>query len=378
MRKKRVLIVYRSYFPSLSHLGPATAIRNLIDNMSDEYDFHILTLNHEFATGAPLFEGGVHREIQGSSVIEYVPRGLAGLRLLAQRLRDNFDVVDIHCAFDPLLAIPALFLQRIGYAAKSRIFHTPHGIFMDVIMSAGAPKKQLFCRATDLLGLYRRVTHLAGSPLEDADIRRNHHRPQQVLMVSQFVASVARYRKPRRKNPGCLKIAFVGRVTLQKNLAFALDVMSALLPMASSLDIFGEIGDDAYARRCVERVKAGVGQCNVTFKGNIEKGCLFDQLAQYDVLLQPTLGENFGHSIVEALMLGIPVLISDASPWTDVATYNAGWALPLSNAAGFVEKLELLHAMGDEWSSMSEGAIRYSHANFDVDKTKERYRAAYG
>ena len=377
MSKKRVLIVYRSYFPSLSHLGPATAIRNLIDNMSGEYDFHVLTLNYEFATGEPLFGGGVHREMRGSSVIEYVPRGWRGWRILAQRLRENFDVVDIHCAFDPRLAIPALLLQWMGYAPRSRIFHTPHGIFMDVIMSAGALKKRLFCDLTDILGLYRRVVHLAGSPLEEHDIRRNHHRPHEVRMVSQFVESVAKYRNERRKSPDELRIAFVGRVTVQKNLCFALDVLGRLT-VSSSLDIFGEVGDDAYARQCVERVKAGVGRCDVTFKGNLEKHRLFEQLAQYDVLFHPTLGENFGHSIVEALMLGVPVLISDKSPWTDVAASNAGWALSLSEPAAFVEKLEALHAMDEGWPAMSEGAVRYSRATFDGNRTAERYRAAYG
>ena len=89
-------------------------------------------------------------------------------------------------------------------------------------------------------------------------------------MVSQFVASVAKYRKERSKTPGKLRIAFVGRVTVQKNLSLALDVVSRVA-VPTSLDIFGEAGDDAYARQCFERVKAGVGRCDVLFKGNLEK-----------------------------------------------------------------------------------------------------------
>lgn len=377
MNKKQVLIIYRSYFPSLSHLGPATAIRNLINNMSGDYDFHVLTMNHEFSTGAPLFSENVHREILGSTVIEYVPRGLPGLRILLQRLRSNFDVVDVHCAFDPLLSIPALFLIWFGSANRSRIFHTPHGIFMDVIMSAGRTKKKLFCRIADTLGLYRRVVHLAGSTGEENDVRRNHIRSQNVLVVSQFVESTAVHRVQRKKSPGELRIAFVGRVTVQKNLVFAINVLRKL-SVPSILDIFGELGDDQYGRQCVEMIKAGVGRCKVTFKGNLEKQDLFEQLAQYDVLLHPTLGENFGHAIVEAMALGVPVLISDKSPWTNVAESNAGWSLPLARPEAFVEKLQMIHEMGDAWAAMSEGAVRYSQVTFDRHRTAERYRAAYG
>jgi glycosyltransferase involved in cell wall biosynthesis len=377
MSKKRILIIYRSYFPSLSHLGPATAIRNLINNMSTDYDFHVLTLNHEFSTGALLFGEGVHREPVGSAVIEYIPRGLSGLRILVRRLREDFDAVDIHCAFDPLLSIPALVLCWLGLASDSHIFHTPHGIFMDVIMSAAPLKKRLFCRLTDLLGLYRRVVHLAGSPGEEEDIRRNHARRQNVRMVSQFVEPAEAYRVTRKKSPGRLRIAFVGRVTVQKNLAFAIKVLREVA-VPSTLDIFGEIGNDRYARQCLEMIEQGVGRCRVTFKGNLEKHDLFAQLAEYDVLLHPTLGENFGHSIVEAMGLGVPVLISDKSPWTDVAEGNAGWALPLSQPTAFAEKLQAIYEMSDGWSAMSEAAIRYSQTTFDSNRTAARYRDAYG
>lgn len=377
MSKKRVLIVYRSYFPSLSHLGPATAIRNLAAGMAGDYHFHILTLNHEFATGATLFDDDIHRTMNGNAIIEYVPKGLGGWRILMKRLREGFDVVDIQCAFDPLLAIPALAMCRLGLAKHSRVFHTPHGIFMDVIMSANAAKKRLYCRVADVFGLYKMVTHLAGSPSEEADIRRRHAAAQHVRMVSQFVAPPSQAFVARSKQPRILRIAMVGRITEQKNVLFALDVMRRLT-VPSSLDLFGEVGDDDYARACREAVAIGTRRCNVTFKGTIAKAALFEQLQDYDVLLHPTLGENFGHAIVEALALGVPVLISDKSPWTDVADAGAGWALPLSNPAAFAAKLEAIYAMGAEWSALSEGAAAYARATFDNARTADRYRAAYG
>jgi glycosyltransferase involved in cell wall biosynthesis len=377
MSRKRVLMIYRSYFPSQSHLGPATAIRNLATSMAGDYDFHILTLNHEFADGTALFPDAVHREVQGSVVVEYIPRGWAGWRILAQRLRDGFDVVDIQCAFDPLLSIPALLLCRLGVARRSRVCHTPHGIFMDVIMSAGAAKKKLFCRLTDVFGLYRNVTHLAGSPGEETDIRRRHRRSQNVRMVSQFVEASANQPVARDKPAGRLNIAFVGRVTEQKNLIFALDTLRRL-PFASQLDIFGEVGDSPYAQRCIAMSKAPDSRCRVTFCGTLAKDALFARLPHYDLLLHPTLGENFGHSIVEALAKGVPVLISDNSPWTDVADSHAGWSLPLSQQAAFIDRLREVHDMGDAWTALSEGALTYYRATFDPNRTARRYREAYG
>lgn len=377
MNKKRVLIIYRSYFPSTSHLGPATAIRNLVNNMSTEYQFHILTLNFEFATGAPLFNDAVHVEEMDNVCVEYIPRGLAGLRILLKRLKENYDVVDIQCAFDPLLAIPALILCRLGFSRRSRVFHTPHGIFMDVIMSASWLRKRAFCLLSDAVGLYRNVTHLAGSPGEETDIRRNHLRKQDIQVVSQFVESIPANPARRTKLSNQLRIAFVGRVTVQKNLIFAIRILRDLnIPWTMS--VFGDISDQAYYATCKKMIQDELGESQITFLGGIEKGLLFAQLTEYDILLHPTLGENFGHSIVEALSLGVPVLIRDRAPWTNVETFNAGWSLPLTQPQMFVDRLQGIYAMGAEWSSLSDGALRYARGTFDRTKTTSRYRAAYG
>lgn len=377
MARKRVLIVYRSYFPSRSHLGPATAIRNLVEAMGGDYDFHILTLNHDFTTGAPLFATPHHREVLPHAVIEYVPRGLLALRLLARRLSDGFDVVDIHCAFDPLLAIPALLLCRLGLARGSRLCHTPHGIFLDVIMGTRSLRKTLFCRAADLAGLYRRVVHLAGSPGEARDIARHHIRAQQIAVVSQFVASLPAPVRQAEKPAGRLNIAFVGRITAQKNLLAAIAMIRALR-VPATLRVFGEAADADYLARCNDAMRQGLGFGTIQFAGRVEPADLARALSQHDVLLHPTLGENFGHAIVEALHLGLPVLISDRSPWTDVEAARAGWALPLSDERGFVARLEAIHAMGAEWAEWSRGAVAYARRTFDRTTTMQRYRSIYG
>lgn len=375
VRRRRVLIVYRSYFPSHSHLGPASAIRNLVNSLAAHYDFHILTLNYEFATGERMFRDETHLERQGNVVIEYVPAGWRRIAVLISRLRQRFDVVDIHCAFDPLLAIPALVLCRMGLSASSQIRHTPHGIFMDVIMSVGSAKKRLFCRTADILGLFRQVVHLAGSDSEERDIRRRLKSPQDIAVVSQFIEQ----QKPPvacGKPRGRLRVAFIGRVALQKNLAFALDIMSRL-SIPSTLDVFGQIENDAYGRECRQRA-AEAGLCAVSFMGTVDKETLLSRLHQYDLLFHPTLGENFGHAIIEALSCGVPAMVSDQCPWTDLETKGAGWSFPLDEPARFEEVLQKIFEMGDEWSALSAAALQYVEKNFDANQTARKYIAAYG
>jgi len=46
------------------------------------------------------------------------------------------------------------------------------------------------------------------------------------------------------------------------------------------------------------------------------------------LFLLPSHTENFGQVIAEAMVWGVPVLVTDTTPWADVATRNAGWCVP--------------------------------------------------
>jgi glycosyltransferase involved in cell wall biosynthesis len=63
-------------------------------------------------------------------------------------------------------------------------------------------------------------------------------------------------------------------------------------------------------------------------------------MASTDLFFLPTAGENFGHAIFEALSTGAPVLISDQTPWRGLAASMAGWDLPLTDRAPWVEAIE--------------------------------------
>jgi len=53
-----------------------------------------------------------------------------------------------------------------------------------------------------------------------------------------------------------------------------------------------------------------------------------ERLADYDAFIFPTLGENFGHVIIESLSAGCPVLCSDQTPWNDVFRAGGGSVIP--------------------------------------------------
>ena len=82
-------------------------------------------------------------------------------------------------------------------------------------------------------------------------------------------------------------------------------------------------------------------------------------LSDYHLFFLPTLGENFGHAIFEALSVGVPVLISDQTPWTDVVNNSNYAAISLNNKEKYVAFIKHLSKMDkDELINLKNHAAK--------------------
>jgi glycosyltransferase involved in cell wall biosynthesis len=46
-------------------------------------------------------------------------------------------------------------------------------------------------------------------------------------------------------------------------------------------------------------------------------------------MVLPTLGENYGHVIVESFSVGLPIILSKKTPWLNLESKHLGWDLDL-------------------------------------------------
>jgi glycosyltransferase involved in cell wall biosynthesis len=153
-----------------------------------------------------------------------------------------------------------------------------------------------------------------------------------------------------------LRIVFLSRIDRKKNLDYALNVLRDM-DITIEFDIYGPVSDGAYWRACQRMAAQMPGNVIVTYKGAIPNAAVAETLSKYDALLLPTAGENFGHAIFDALAVGLPVIISDRTPWCNLEEEHAGWSLPLDDAIGFSRALTTLKAMSVvEREILSRGA----------------------
>ena len=139
-----------------------------------------------------------------------------------------------------------------------------------------------------------------------------------------------------------LKIACISRIVKMKNFVFSFHLLSKVSVPVEFM--FMDLSKINFTGRIVLKLASKL-PTNIKFKycGSLDYDEVKKELVKYDLFLLPTLGENFGHVIFEALSVGTPVLISNKTPWNNLTQEGVGWDLPLTNVGKYVEVIEDLY-----------------------------------
>lgn len=143
------------------------------------------------------------------------------------------------------------------------------------------------------------------------------------------------------------KALFFSRIHAKKGIELLIKAWALLRPRGWHLDIVGP-GDDTYISR-LERNADSLGiAADIRFLppvyGNNEKNKV---LGAADVVVLPSYSENFGSVVVEAMGLGVPVITTNGTPWSEIAKTRAGWWVEPS-AEGIRQALSEVIGLSDE------------------------------
>ena len=162
---------------------------------------------------------------------------------------------------------------------------------------------------------------------------------------------------PAKKEPGSACFVFISRISPKKNLLYALALMNE--QPGASLDIYGPVEDAAYWAECQRTIVRY--NLPVVYRGLLSWDKVIPTFQQGHFFLFPTLSENFGHVIFEALAAGCPPLISNQTPWTELMEHECGWTMPLQWPEMWRTVMARCVAMPqDEYTACSLAAHAYS------------------
>ncbi|MFW6009707.1 MAG: glycosyltransferase, partial [Actinomycetota bacterium] len=276
--------------------------------------------------------------------VVYVSSRRGALRAVFAGLRGtNFDVLYLNSFFHRRFTWSALALWALRRIRARRVVLAPRGEFSPGALGIHPRRKQLGIVAARVSLLHRRVEFQASNPHEERDIRAVFGSRSLVVHVAQdltdhLVGSAATTDVPLCAESG-LRVVFLSRISPKKNLDGAIRSVLHCTERVT-LTIAGPAREQAYWDRCRGLMADAPPHVSIEHVGEVAPDEVVTFLAQADVTLLPSYGENFGHVVAESLMAGTPVLISDRTPWSDVEEAGAGWVRSPDDHHGFAAVLD--------------------------------------
>ncbi|HTR30457.1 MAG TPA: glycosyltransferase [Puia sp.] len=341
MEKKKILVLVDWFAPGYRAGGPIQSCVNFAFAMKKEFSIHVLTTDTDHGETEPypgitagVWTNHLHPDIR---VCYLRKSGISRAALRRQIDAVQPDFVYLNHLFSPLFVVYPLWLKYRG-RIDGKVVVCPRGALYDSALTVKTWKKTPFLRLFRLMGLHRRVLFHATNEREKAAILR--YFPGSTVLIADNLPNMNQPEfTSRPKESGAVRFIFVARLVAIKNLEFFLQALEQVRASVE-LTVVGPIEDKGYWEACRTRIARLPANISVEYLGPRRNDELMPLLQQHHIFVLPTTGENFGHSIFEALLAGRPVLISDQTPWLGLTAKKAGWDLPLGDPARFAAVVE--------------------------------------
>lgn len=363
----KILIFTDSFLPGFKGGGPITSISNLVSLLNNNFDILICTRDRDFGDTEP------YNRIELNKITKYKEYNII---YLSDMNKENISKVIVD--FNPELIYLNSFFSKTTqmvmflnkFTFKKKLIVAPRGELQENALNIKKTKKSLYLFLYKLLGLYKNIHFHSTDKIETISIKNMFN----VDAITELHNAVTIHKfSPLTKQNNELKLVSVSRISRKKNLHYALNILRTIKHNII-FDIYGPKEDIDYWRKCQDIIDKLPKNISVRYKGSLAQNEIVSKMREYHAFLFPTLSENFGHVIVEAMQVGLVPIISDQTPWLKLEDLNAGWDINLEDDKKYIKVIEELYAMGNkEYTNKSLATIDYIRDRLDMKKLTKDY-----
>lgn len=337
-----ILVFNDHFYPGFRAGGPIQSLVNLVRSLQHVYNFFIVTsawdLNSNKAYDVKLNNWNdimlplSHKPVNVWYGTKKSPTA-SDLNNIIAHARP--DMVYLNGIFSLKFFLrPLAFLQS---HKNIRIVVCPRGMLQRGALSGKKIKKILYLHFLKYSGFLKHTYWHATGVDERQDIQ-GHFRHAKIYIAPNIPTKPLDDAKPSEKKDGVLRLIYLSLITEKKNLHLVLESLKQTDNII--LDIYGPIKDKAYWDICLRLMK-DIHHI-VQYQGDVEPAKVQETIINYDAAILLTKGENFGHAIYESLSVGRPVIISQFTPWQNLAEQKAGWNIDLDkeNVTAMLENIK--------------------------------------
>ena len=344
MVKQKIVFLIDWYEPAYLAGGPIRSLKNLACRLKEDSDISIITglLDLRHHEGMKEVSDGMIVDRREARVF-YLKRDLRFWSRLKKILADiNPDILYVNGMYSGYFSLLPLVMGRLGLLSYRKLVIAPRGMLRagDLKVKPRRKKTALFILKTMLIqhGWFWHAT----DDQEAVDIQlRLGVANDKISIAGNVPMTPVQKVKFNDLNPP-LRLVLVSRLSTEKNID---GMISALVnvTLAVELDVYGEFQSTTYKRKVEQLMAALPNNIEVRFNGSIAPDLVNEKLEHAHFFILLTHGENFGHSIFEALAVGRPVIISRHTPWTETVAGGAGYlwdgSTPLNDIIEKISKL---------------------------------------
>lgn len=356
--RKKILVFSDWFLPGFKAGGPIRSLYHITQNV--DHEFFVVTRNTDYhsTTIYSEVESNGWNELSKNCKVYYLSEANFTNNQI-ERFLDEIkpDWIYLNSLFSPVFTIKPLFIAK-KRKLLSKVIVAPRGMLKSGALSIKSKKKRIFISVANFLGWYKNVRWHATNSQEEDEIKSKFGR-NAIVFQAPVLSSIGPHEIVRKqKRIGEVNLISLSRISPEKGIKEAIEFVSELPNEYSVLlDVYGAIPNSEYAQECIELARKS--KHKISLKGEVNPNQISDILQNYHFFMLPTWGENFGHAIAEALVNGVPVIISDRTPWKDLEAEKAGWAVTLTKES-FIHALTLAISMEESvYNDWVDGAKAY-------------------
>lgn len=364
----RILHVVPTYLPATRYGGPIYAVHGLCRALAARgHEVSVFTTNVDGPrdSNVPLdravdLDGVRVRYFHSELRRLYVSRDM---RTALLKESSAFDVVHLHSVF----LWPTDAAARAARRAGVPYVVSPRGMLVPELIA----ERSAFAKRAWLQVFERRTfEHAAGvhvtSQREEDDARRVGIPLPHPFVVPNGIDPVPRPAVPRDERT----VLYFGRVSWKKRIHLLINVLPQLPEIR--LVIAGN-DDEGLTPQLQDRARTIGVSDRVTFAGAIDASAKWELLARAAILAMPSISENFGNVILEAMMMETPVVLSEGVGLADDVR-NSGAGIV---TADFVDAIRTLAADASLRAQMGRNGRALVESKFTWQTVAERMEDAY-
>ena len=372
----KILILYDYFDPAYKAGGPIRSLVNLVAVLEKEHEIFILSTDQDHDGTALQVKKDIWTAYGNRSKVKYLSSGNRSYKSIKKEIEGLApDTVYINGIFSLTFGVyPLLILRNLK---NTKIVIAPRGM-----LQSGALRLKSFKKKVYLFFLKRLIAHHhnlhwhATDEQESGDIKNIFTKARVVIAGNIPVFDYESSSEGSKRVNDFVSISLIAKK--KNHLAFIKALKSLELKQPLIYHIYGPKSDTTYFDSILNEIADTKDDILIEYMGVVHPSEVSETLKKYKFYVLTSYGENFGHSIFEAFNNGIPVIISDQTPWKGLYEKKAGWDVDLNEPDALLNAIREAVSMGNEtYLEFRKGARKIAEGYMRENDFMGQYRELF-